>query len=176
MFKENNIPWNKGKKNPYSQETRQKMSESGKKRIDIVENFIPFKFKKGHSPWNKNKENVYTTERLKQISEAAKLRRGIKNPFYGKKHSAESIEKMQKPRGGVTPLRTILNGRPEYKQWRKSVFERDHYTCLICGNVGGYLQAHHIKLFSKYPESRYDVNNGITMCKACHYIQHRGKR
>ena len=61
----------------------------------------------------------------------------------------------------------------EYKAWRTSVFQRDGYTCQLCGRVGGELNAHHIKPFAKYKSLRYDINNGITLCKECHKEIHR---
>ena len=58
--------------------------------------------------------------------------------------------------------------------WRKSVFGRDDFTCQKCGdNKGGYLNAHHILPWSKFPEARFDVDNGVTLCRSCHWNYHR---
>lgn len=56
----------------------------------------------------------------------------------------------------------------EYKEWRMAVYKRDNYTCQVCGKVGVELVADHIKPFSVFPELRFDVNNGRTLCVNCH--------
>lgn len=61
----------------------------------------------------------------------------------------------------------------DYQEWRKAVFERDDYKCRLCGRRGCELNAHHIKYWSKSPEYRFDVNNGITLCKSCHIDYHK---
>lgn len=55
-----------------------------------------------------------------------------------------------------------------YKNWRKSVFERDNYTCVSCGHHGGDLQADHIQPFAYFPELRFELSNGRTLCVPCH--------
>jgi hypothetical protein len=62
-----------------------------------------------------------------------------------------------------------------YKKWREKVFKRDDFTCQICSVKGGYLHAHHKRGFAHVPESRFDVDNGITLCKKCHMEVHSSK-
>lgn len=56
----------------------------------------------------------------------------------------------------------------EYKLWKTAVFERDNYTCQDCKVRGGELQGHHIKPQSVFPELRFAIDNGITLCRTCH--------
>jgi len=60
---------------------------------------------------------------------------------------------------------------PEYRKWHKRVLERDNYTCQICGAKEN-LVAHHINHASYFPEQRFDVNNGVTLCYECHMNFH----
>jgi hypothetical protein len=55
----------------------------------------------------------------------------------------------------------------EYKEWRKKVFERDWYKCVICWSKK-QIEADHIKAQSEYPELIYDLNNWRTLCHPCH--------
>ena len=71
-------------------------------------------------------------------------------------------------KGGINGENDTLRHRREYRYWRTLVYQRDDYTCQCCGVRGGKLNAHHINPFADYPELRYDVNNGITLCVNCH--------
>lgn len=56
---------------------------------------------------------------------------------------------------------------PRYIEWRKAVYERDKFQCRICGGNNN-IEAHHIRMWSKYPERRFMVSNGITLCHNHH--------
>lgn len=79
--------------------------------------------------------------------EHLKSHRGIKPRTYHKRGL----------RGGVFEI-----------EWRNAVYKRDKYVCQGCGKRGGKLNAHHIKPYKKYPELRYNLKNGITLCIDCH--------
>lgn len=73
----------------------------------------------------------------------------------------------------ATSLHEQIRKSDTYKLWRKSVFERDDYTCVECGAKNGFgktitLNADHIKPFSLFPELRFDLSNGRTLCVPCH--------
>jgi len=58
-------------------------------------------------------------------------------------------------------------------QWRNRVYKRDDWTCKLCGSRSRSknlitLNCHHIKRFNDYPELRFEVSNGVTLCEDCH--------
>lgn len=81
--------------------------------------------------------------------------------------------------GNIHPLdkkRDKLDRRcKQYREWRKEVLKRDEYKCTKCNNKKR-LEAHHIKKFSKYKELRFELDNGITLCKECHKEIHRKRK
>lgn len=82
-------------------------------------------------------------------------------------------EKSHRWKGGITTEISLIRHSVPYKFWRKLVFERDNYTCILCGARNGngkkiILNADHIKPFSIYPELRFELTNGRTLCLDCH--------
>ena len=56
-----------------------------------------------------------------------------------------------------------------YRGWMRQVKNRDGWRCKIFNqDCEGKLEAHHILNWAEYPELRYQVNNGITLCHAHH--------
>lgn len=95
-------------------------------------------FKKGVSSWNKGMSDLYI---------------GDKNPCW---------------RGGITPKNKRIRNSEEYQQWRMHVFNRDDYTCQMCGLRGVELHADHVMPFSQYPDLVFEILNGQTLCVECH--------
>lgn len=71
-------------------------------------------------------------------------------------------------RGGKTKERAKIYNSLEYKNWRRGVFKRDDWRCVWCGERGGKIQADHIKPFAYFPELRFELSNGRTLCIECH--------
>lgn len=148
-------------------------------RREKISKTLKEKYRNGLVSWNKG-ETIETDERIRKIrywlgkknsklSEALKGKptwnKGLKGYLSGEKH--------YNWKGGVTEGNNKIHGSAEYKNWRKSVFKRDNFTCQICDERGTYLVAHHIKSFTYFPKLRFEIDNGITLCKNCHKIYHK---
>jgi len=57
-----------------------------------------------------------------------------------------------------------------YRHWAEDIKKRDG-CCMICGSEKK-LNAHHINDASNHPDLRYDMDNGITLCRKCHVLYH----
>lgn len=172
-FKKGHIPWHKGK----SCIQFQGKNNGSWKAVSVPR----------PCGWCK-KDFTPRATRIKTCSRSCgmKLRLSVKgnHPRLGKKVSPQGRLKMREAKlrnpvrywlkgEGVTPLHEKLRRTDEYKQWRKSVFERDNYTCQECGikssiGINVFLHADHIKPFAFFPELRTTLSNGRTLCKQCH--------
>ena len=80
----------------------------------------------------------------------------------------ENHHSYRKDRDALTDKRRCS----ENAHWRLAVLKRDNYLCQCC-YVYGKTNVHHLKSFARFPELRFDVDNGVTMCQSCHKEFHR---
>lgn len=113
-----------------------------------------------------------THARLKGTKQSAEFIEKRIAPLRGKPRSAEIRLKISNSH----KARRVLLNKPLYVsenlKWIKEVKERDNYTCQDEGPHKGRLHAHHIKDANEYPELRYEISNGITLCSSCHNRKH----
>lgn len=55
-----------------------------------------------------------------------------------------------------------------FRPRQKAVFERHSYTCVISGQKGGELSAHHLEGRAKRPDLVYAPSNGVVLTRALH--------
>jgi hypothetical protein len=131
-------PWNKGKTISMEMKNIMKIKMKGK------HNSPKTQFKKGMIPWNKG-------GKMPQIT-------GEKNYLWISNRTKLKRYENSKERRS-----------PAYAYWRKIVIERDCFECKINNkDCKGRLEVHHILGFKKFPELKYDINNGITLCRFHH--------
>ena len=106
------------------------------------------RFKKGHKPVAPFQKGNVPWTKGKHLSKEIIEKISLKNRVHGKSRSSWN-----------------------YEQWRKSVFERDNYTCQECLSKKN-LNAHHIKSKKEFPDLIFEINNGKTLCRRCHARLH----
>lgn len=166
------VAWNKGKK--ATTKTKEKMSLARKgKRPYMMTDAI------------RKNMSISATGRTYSLEERQRKSIAFKGKNTWMKGRTMPLETRQKIsnstkgelsvnwRGGKTEKNLIIRRSMEYRNWRKAIFERDNYTCQICNLRGGVgvkaiIHADHIKPFALFPELRFNIDNGRTLCKDCH--------
>ena len=162
----------RGRKKGYkhSEETKKKISESnkGNKRPHLIERNRTDLAREISRQVGKANKGWHPSEEQKEKHRQAHL--GLKRTELTKQKIslAQKGDKHWNWQGGITPEHQRLRLSREYKLWREAVFKRDDYTCIWCSQRGGELNADHIKPFSLYPELRFALDNGRTLCVKCH--------
>lgn len=116
----------------------------------------------------------------KIVSEETRIKLGLKSK--GRRHTKESIEKNRIAHLGnkngrwIEDRNNLKKGRGKqtssYTEWRKNVYTRDRHECKLKNDeCKGRIEAHHIYNWVDFPELRYNVNNGITLCHFHHPIK-----
>ena len=139
----------------------------------------------GKIPWNKGipmdddiRDNLRRNySRKMHGTEQSKKAIATRKARYGYINSPETKVKIRLAnlgpkshfwKGGLSKENYRLRRTARYQKWRKAVFERDDYTCQKCHARGVELHPHHIKSWEKYPELRFEISNGKTLCIPCH--------
>ena len=145
-----------------SEETKRKISETQKGKVYF-----------GRGKWMIGRKQSLElvrkrVESRKGYNHTEETKNKISLANKGKKRPKITGEKNSSWKGGITPENTKIRNSIEFDLWREAVYARDNWTCQICGEKGGNLNAHHIKNFSQFSELRLAINNGQTLCKKCH--------
>lgn len=139
-------------------------SNLGKKHNISAEGMARMKTK-NYVVWNKGKSKPKPIKTRQKVGRKigsvpwnkglAGYRSGEKNPMWKKDRS--TLSKKQQRNDSA------------YAEWRKEVRNRDGWKCKTPDeNCTGKVVAHHIFPWSKYPQLRYEIGNGITLCKFHH--------
>lgn len=169
QFQKGHIPWNKNKKR--SKEIKEKIS----KRLKILWQNPKYRkhmceahkgkisSMKGKNHSKETKEKISKKLKGRHLSEITKRRIG----------EAERKEKHWNWKGGITPKNIEIRNSLKSKKWRNKIFVRDDWTCRKCKRRGIELHAHHILGFSESHRLKFNINNGISLCKECHWRFHK---
>lgn len=128
----------------------------------------------GQEPGNKGKPSPFKNKTYEEIGRGP-------SPLLGRERPQEDRDKISKGhllRLGKDKPSEERDG-PLTSRWREQVKKRDNYTCQCCGvkqeellrivgDITSWLHAHHIKSWAEFPELRFEVSNGITLCWPCH--------
>lgn len=157
-FKKGQIPWNK--KEPLKKTCKCGIIFYTKPSLDRVKSCSKRCARLGTRTTEKQKEAARLVAKniLPKFSKGhIPWNKGLKGFMSGEKH--------YNWKGGGTKLE-----RQRFRdQMQKLVFERDDYTCQLCGERGGKIQVDHIQPWSEYVELRFSMENCRTLCMSCHY-------
>lgn len=126
--------------------------------------------KRGGVSWeclcNCGKTSIVKASRLKNgmTSSCGCYQKCSGEEHWNWKNSITKEQREASKRGKIKDLK--------YDNWRKAVFERDEFKCVVTGKTGK-INAHHLNAWNTFPDERYLTSNGVTLLKEVHNLFHK---
>lgn len=121
-------------------------------------------------------DNVFQLDEIKEKSKQTSIERyGVPYHFQNEEEKDKWCREDKNPtwNGGTSFKNKRLDKDKLLTKWRNEVYQRDHFICQICHKHSeNGLNAHHLNGWNCFENQRYDVDNGITLCKKCHMNFH----
>lgn len=108
-------------------------------------------------------------EVVKKSQKTCMEKYGVKN--YGAIYSNTHAKELSPTWKGGVEYHGVERSTLEYRRWRSAVLERDECRCVKCGRTDD-IEVHHIADWVNHIDKRYDIANGATLCRECHYQFH----
>ena len=129
-------------------------------------------FKKGHKgyknkPWLGKKMSEKTKQKISDSMSGRRLTKEHREKLRGSNH--------HNWKGGKTSINNRIRGRHqrELHEWKMKVLKRDDFTCQVCDRNDIDVFAHHKEFLTEFnPETWFNVDNGLTVCRSCHKKLH----
>lgn len=121
------------------------------------------RYKKGHEPVAGFKKGRVSHNKGIPLSDETKKKMSAK--LRGRKKSAEG-----RLNSALGHVRSTNRKSYVHRQWIAAINEKHDFRCAHCNSEDG-LHAHHIKPWKEFPDLRFDVTNGILLCRVCHRIE-----
>lgn len=128
------------------------------------------------------REAMTSPEVRQRISENQPDQSGERNAFYGRRHSETTRAKLR----ANNPFKGTCNPwwhpwmSETRKGWSDAVRRMFRNSCAVCNahvnelkSRGLKLDAHHVVPACARPDLRYDLNNGVALCRVHHTNAHR---
>lgn len=152
QFQKNHRPWNTGI--PASSEALKNLSQKGK------------------APWNKGIKSPYPAWNK---GKGKKILKRIRHPWTEEqRQNLRQVRAKERHPRWVADRNQLVKSEKKhldsrYREWMFAIKNRDMWKCKINNSdCNGKLESHHILNWKDYPELRYEINNGITLCHAHH--------
>lgn len=157
---------------PQTQETKDKISKAKKALAKTPEykekmsKMMKARYKNGFNPQLGKKRSSESRLKMslahKGHATSEETKQKLSEAHKGDKHWNYKKDRTQL-------AKRQLRNDSAYKDWRLEVWTRDKFTCrLHSDSCKGKIEAHHILKWSEYPNLRYNVSNGLTLCHAHH--------
>jgi hypothetical protein len=74
---------------------------------------------------------------------------------------------------GLGKSRVSAGDQEIHDAWIQGVYRKWNFRCALTGSTEGPFEAHHLNGWDAFPSERYNIENGVLLCKKVHKFFHK---